>query len=327
MHIPRQHRLYAMSRNLGQITVIDAFGPQMRDVAVAALVRANIQAAGLPSRLPNVAIEVALAPHAAGRGCKEKIGVGVVELNLSLEEPGEGRGDGDGAASVDLAVVGLGALEYGSLVGGTADLEGLAVEVIGAEGQDLAEAQAGVGEDTDHRLVGAGGLGEGVHLLEGEDADRAGLLLGAGVVGSDPDSLEGIEIADFVGDRVLGHRRERAEDADSSGGGSALLAEHVIDQGEGVAAAKLAHRSVSQGDALDLYVGDAADPVLIGGVRPLGSWMALGPGGEVVAEGVGPVGKAVRLVDRLLASCFRSKVPRPPFHAGFAIRRLPSRPV
>ena len=54
-----------------------------------------------------------------------------------MEEPGEGCGDGDGAAGVLLSVVGLGALEDPARVGGAADLEGLAVEVCAAQGQDL----------------------------------------------------------------------------------------------------------------------------------------------------------------------------------------------
>lgn len=34
------------------------------------------------------------------------------------------------------------------------------------------------------------------------------------VVGPDADALGGVEAADFIRDRVLGHRREGAEDAD-----------------------------------------------------------------------------------------------------------------
>ena len=69
-----------------------------------------------------------------------------------------------------------------------------------------------------------------------------------------PHSLERVEVGNFVGDRVLGHRRERAQDAAGPGGGSALDPEHVVDQGEGVAAAQLAQRPLLQGDALDLHV-------------------------------------------------------------------------
>jgi hypothetical protein len=52
--------------------------------------------------------------------------------------------------------------------------------------------------------------------------------------------LEGVEVADFIGDGVLGHRGQRAEDADGSGGGSTFGPEHVVDQGERVTAAQLA---------------------------------------------------------------------------------------
>jgi hypothetical protein len=80
--------------------------------------------------------------------------------------------------------------------------------------------------------------------------------------------LEGVEVADFVGDCVLGHRRERAKDADGAGGGSTFVRQHVVDEDEGVAAAQLMHRPVVQGDALNLDVGDAGDPVLVGRVGP-----------------------------------------------------------
>jgi hypothetical protein len=42
----------------------------------------------------------------------------------------------------------------------------------------------------------------------------------------------------------------------------------VVGQGEGVAAAQFVHRPVLQGDALNLDVGDAGDPVLVGRVGP-----------------------------------------------------------
>jgi hypothetical protein len=126
-----------------------------------------------------------------------------------------------------------------------------------------------------------------VHFLEAEDADRAALFLCPRIVGSDPDALEGIQVADFVGDRVLGHRRERAEDADRSGGGSTFVPQHVVDQGQGVAAAQFGEGPVPQRDALDLHVSDSADPVVVGGVGALGSGVALGPGLKVGAQGVG----------------------------------------
>ena len=122
-------------------------------------------------------------------------------------------GDRDHAAGVGLAVVGLRSLKDLALVGGAADLERLAVEVFAAQGQHLPQPQAAVGEDADHRLVAAGHFGEAVHLLEAGDADRPRLLLRPRVVGPDADALEGVEVADFVGDRVLGHCREGAEDS------------------------------------------------------------------------------------------------------------------
>lgn len=203
-------------------------------------------------RLPDVTVEGALAPEAASGGWEEELAVGAVEVDLGFEHPSEGRGNGDDVAGVGLAVVGLGALEDLALVGGPSDLEGLAVEVFGAQRENLAEAHAGVGEGPHQCLVAARCLGEVVHLLEGEDAYGPRLLLRPWVVGPDANSLEGVEVADFVGDRVLGHCREGAENANGAGGGSTFVREHVVDQGEGVATAQLVHRPVLQGDALDL---------------------------------------------------------------------------
>jgi len=70
----------------------------------------------------------------------------------------------------------------------------------------------------------------------------------------------------------------------------------VVDQGEGVTSAQLAERPVLQGDALDLYVGNPADAVVVRRVGALGSRVALGPGGGIVAEGVGAIREAVSLV-------------------------------
>jgi hypothetical protein len=64
-----------------------------------------------------------------------------------------------------------------------------------------------------------------------------GFFLRSRIVGSDADALEGVEVADFIRDRVLGHRREGAEGADGPGGCSTFGPQHVIDQGERVAAA------------------------------------------------------------------------------------------
>lgn len=52
--------------------------------------------------------------------------------------------------------------------------------------------------------------------------------------------LKGVEIADFVGDRVLGHCREGAEDGYGPGGCTTFGPQHVVDQGERVAAVQLA---------------------------------------------------------------------------------------
>lgn len=71
------------------------------------------------------------------------------------------------------------------------DPQRLAVEVLAAQGHDLAEPHAGISEDADHRLVAPCRLREAVQ-----------------VAGADADALEGVEVGHFVGDRVLSHRRE-----------------------------------------------------------------------------------------------------------------------
>jgi hypothetical protein len=57
-----------------------------------------------------------------------------------------------------------------------------------------------------------------VHLLEAEDADRARAFLGSRLAGAKPEALEGVEIGEFISDRVLGHRRERVENAEAACG-------------------------------------------------------------------------------------------------------------
>jgi hypothetical protein len=69
-----------------------------------------------------------------------------------------------------------------------------------------------------------------MHFLEAENPDRAALLLCSWIVGADPHSVERVEVGHFVGNRVLGHRIERAQDADDSGWLPAMNSKHVVDQ-------------------------------------------------------------------------------------------------
>jgi hypothetical protein len=95
---------------------------------------ADVETGGFLGRFPDIAVESALAPEAASRSRKQKPAIGTVEVDLGFKHPSEGRRDGDDAAGVLLAVVGLSALEDPALMGGAADLEGLAVEVSGPKG-------------------------------------------------------------------------------------------------------------------------------------------------------------------------------------------------
>ena len=158
-----------------------------------------------------------------------------------LPASGQSRRNGHDAAGILLPVIGLRPLEDHALVGGAADFERLAVEVFAAKREGLAQPHPRVGEDADHCLAWPRSLGEAVHLLEAEDADRPGLLLRSWIVRSDPNTLERVEVRHFIGNRVLGHRRKRTHDADDAGSRPSLDSEHVVDQGEDVTAAQLAH--------------------------------------------------------------------------------------
>lgn len=101
----------------------------MRDIAVAALVGADVEAGGFLGRLPEVAVEGALAPEATAWRREEQLAVGAIEADLGFKHPSESCRHRDDPPSVGLTVIGLRALEDLALVGGTTDLERLAVEV------------------------------------------------------------------------------------------------------------------------------------------------------------------------------------------------------
>jgi hypothetical protein len=78
----------------------------------------------------------------------------------------------------------------------------------------------------------------------------------------------------------------------------------VIDQGEGVTASQLVQWPVLERDALDLHVEDSADSVVVRGIGAFCSGVTFGPGGRVVAEGVGAVADPVCLINRTLSIRF-----------------------
>src|SRR5215203_474865 len=118
-----------MPRDLGKVRIVDTSCTKIRDVAVATLMGTDIKAGDFLSRLPEVAVEGALTPETTPRSWEEQLAVGAVEVDLGFEHPGERRWNRDHAAGVGLAVVSLRALEDLALMGGAADLKGLAVEV------------------------------------------------------------------------------------------------------------------------------------------------------------------------------------------------------
>lgn len=77
----------------------------MGDVAVAALVGADVKTGGSLGGTPEIAVEVPLPPHAAGGGREEQLALVGVELDLRFQHPSEGRGNGNDAARVGLALM------------------------------------------------------------------------------------------------------------------------------------------------------------------------------------------------------------------------------
>lgn len=65
VRVARDHGLDAMPHHLGQVGVADARLSKIRDVAVAALMRSNVEAGSFLGGFPNVAVEGALTPEAA----------------------------------------------------------------------------------------------------------------------------------------------------------------------------------------------------------------------------------------------------------------------
>jgi hypothetical protein len=125
-------------------------------------------------------------------------------------------------------VVCLRSLKDGTFVGGPPHPKCAPVKVRALQRQDLAEAQASIGEGTHHCLMGAGPPCKAVHHREVEDAHRASALSDPRVAGAHMDALERISLGDLVGDRVLGHRRESAQDRGGTAGGPALDPEQVV---------------------------------------------------------------------------------------------------
>jgi hypothetical protein len=160
-------------------------------------------------------------------------------------------------------------------------MERLAVEVRTVEPEHLAQAKTTVGDHPDERLPLTGRRREGMHLVEGEHPRLALRLAGSRVVGTDPHAPESVDVGDLVGDRVLRHRRERAQDVPRPGGGPALDGQHVGDQLECVTAAEVPERPVAQSPPLDLDVEHPGEPVVVCPVGPLTARMAFGPGGGV----------------------------------------------
>lgn len=184
MGVAREHRVDTMSGGLCRVRVDHAGGPQVRHPGVAHLMGPDFHRGRLARRLPDVAVEVALAPQQARGGRPQQIGVDPSRGRLDDRQvPGRHGGQPTGVIGV---VVGLGALRHDSLMGGAADGQqspgvGVADEVTASQRQSLPEPQPAVAKAAHQTLVGAARGGEGVHLLKGPhphlpaalgDADR-----------------------------------------------------------------------------------------------------------------------------------------------------------
>jgi hypothetical protein len=130
MRVSGQHGLDPMPCNLGQVGIVHASRTEVRHVGVAALVRSDVQPEGFLGRVPDIAVEVPLAPHVTPRRREDQLAVRAIQIDLGFEHPGKGRRDRDEGAGSLLAVVSLRALEDRSLMRGATDLKGLAVEVL-----------------------------------------------------------------------------------------------------------------------------------------------------------------------------------------------------
>lgn len=136
-------------------------------------------------------------------------------------------------------------------------------------------------------------------------------LSAAGVRLADFHFLERVGPDQFVGDRILGHRRQGTEDVPGAARGSALLAEHVIDELKRVPAAQLGERRVPERPAFDPDIEHGPDTSPVGAVSPIRPRQAVRPGTAVVpavlfspakirADGVAPNWSAVGAVERIL---------------------------
>ena len=94
----REHRVPGDRRQVG---VIDARGAQVRDVAVAHLVRAHVEPGALLRRVPHVAVEVALAPQQPARasGTAARVSMRAGIARSSSRSPGGHGTTRPGAAS------------------------------------------------------------------------------------------------------------------------------------------------------------------------------------------------------------------------------------
>lgn len=84
MRIARKHRLDSMPGDLCQIGIIDASGPEVGDVAVATLMRTEIETGYLLRRLPDIPVEVPLAPHPPARRREQQLAVDQPARYVSL---------------------------------------------------------------------------------------------------------------------------------------------------------------------------------------------------------------------------------------------------
>jgi hypothetical protein len=163
---------------------------------------------------------------------------------------------------------------------------------------------AAVGLERSRAHLCPAGRGESVHTLPAEHASRVPGLSSARVVCADLHPADEIDVRHLVGNRILRHRRQRAEDVLRPAGRPALIAEHVGDERERMAPLEVPEEPVAQPAALDLDVEHLADAAVVSRVRSACPRVPLGPGGGVGADRLWapgpPVAQVVVLVDRAL---------------------------
>ena len=122
-------------------------------------------------------------------------------------------------------------------------------------------------------LTAASGLVVALRMYETHRQRKPALDLAI----AQPNAFEWIATGDLVGDRVLSHCREHAQDVPRASDGAPLLAQHVVNELVGVLPAQIGQWPIPQHRSVNLDIKHAAHPMVVGRISALGARVALGP--------------------------------------------------